>query len=120
MSITIELEVAGELGKFRLQKGVERRLHDLLDKQDGSAALTSAERKEAEGLVNLAEMLSLLRVKVATMRRSDFRNAASVPCMCLASSANRARSPAFRRPSPRKRGTPNPSSARPAALLRDG
>jgi hypothetical protein len=63
MSITIELEAPGDLAKFRLPKGVEHRLHALLDKQDGGAALTTAERKEAEGLVNLAEMLSLLRIK---------------------------------------------------------
>ena len=63
MSITIELEAPGDLAKFRLPKGVARRLHDLLDKQDGGTALTTAERKEAEGLVNLAEMLSLLRAK---------------------------------------------------------
>ena len=63
MSITIELEAPGELARLRLPKGVERRLHDLLDKQDGGTALTAGERKEAEGLVNLAEMLSLLRAK---------------------------------------------------------
>ena len=63
MSITIELEAPGELGRFRLPKSVEQRLHSLLDKQDGGAALTVNERKEAEGLVNLAEMLSLLRTK---------------------------------------------------------
>lgn len=63
MSITIELEAPGELAKFRLPKGVEHRLHDLLDRQDGGTALTTAERKEAEGLVNLAEMLLLLRVR---------------------------------------------------------
>jgi hypothetical protein len=63
MSITIELEAPGDLAKFRLPKGVERRLHALLDRQDGGTALTSAERKEAEGLVNLSEMLSLLRAK---------------------------------------------------------
>ena len=70
MSITIELEAPGELAKFRLPKGVEHRLHDLLDKQDGGTALTVAERKEAEGLVNLAEMLSLLRVRADRAVRS--------------------------------------------------
>jgi hypothetical protein len=63
MSIAIELEAPGELARLRLPKGVEDRLHDLLDKQDGGTALTAAERKEAEGLVNLAEMLSLLKVR---------------------------------------------------------
>ena len=69
MSITIELEAPGELAKLRLPKGVERRLQGLLDRQDGGTALTAAERKEAEGLVNLAEMLSLLRVKSQRQRK---------------------------------------------------
>ena len=39
MSITIELKAPGELGRFRLPKGVEQRLHSLLDKQDGEVIL---------------------------------------------------------------------------------
>ena len=47
------------------------RLQELLDRQDGGKRLTSAERKEAEGLVNLAELLSLLRLR--TQRASNRR-----------------------------------------------
>jgi hypothetical protein len=35
----------------------------LLDRQDEGSTLTTAERQEAEGLVNLAELLSLLRLR---------------------------------------------------------
>jgi hypothetical protein len=37
-------------------------LQELLDKQDGDA-LTTAEKREAEGLVDLADLLSLLRMR---------------------------------------------------------
>lgn len=59
--VAIRLEVPDDLARFRLPPGVNERLQELLDRQDSGERLTSAERKEAEGLVNLAEMLSLLR-----------------------------------------------------------
>jgi len=62
-SILIPLEMPADLVKFRLPKGVDERLHDLLDRQDQGEELTAAERLEAEGLVNLAELLSLLRLR---------------------------------------------------------
>jgi hypothetical protein len=64
-SIAIRLPAPGELGKFRLPAAVQRRLNDLLDRQDQGHPLTAAKRKEAEGLVDLAEMLSLLKAKAA-------------------------------------------------------
>lgn len=60
MSITIELEMPGDLKQFRLPKGVNHRLQELLDKQSHEGKLSPAERREAEGLVDLAEMLTLL------------------------------------------------------------
>jgi hypothetical protein len=48
--------------KFRLPDGLHRRLQDLLDRQDRGQALTSAEQDEAEGLVDISEWLSLLRL----------------------------------------------------------
>lgn len=60
--VLVEIEVPTDLNKFQLPKGVDERLQDLLDRQDKGEALTSAERMEAEGLVNLAELLSLLRL----------------------------------------------------------
>ena len=59
----IELDVPNDLSRFRLPAGVDARLQELLDRQDEGANLTAAERREAEGLVNLAEFLSLLRLR---------------------------------------------------------
>jgi hypothetical protein len=42
---------------------VDERLRALLDRQDRGEVLTAAERGEAEGLVNLADLLSLLRLR---------------------------------------------------------
>lgn len=61
--ILIELEVPTDLDKFQLPKGVNERLQELLDRQDRGEELTTAERTEAEGLVDLAELLSLLRLR---------------------------------------------------------
>ena len=61
--ILLEIEMPADVNKFRLPKGVNKRLQDLLDRQDRGEELTPAERMEAEGLVNLAELLSLLRLR---------------------------------------------------------
>src|ERR1700738_2314417 len=53
--------------RFRLPAGVQQRLTELLDKQDAGTTLTDAERHEAEGLVDLAELLSLLRLRSERM-----------------------------------------------------
>ena len=63
-SVRIEIEIPDDLARFRLPDGVQERLHTLLDKQDCGQPLTDAERREAEGLVNLADYLSLLRLRV--------------------------------------------------------
>lgn len=68
-SVTIELEMPGDMKQFRLPKGVNRRLQELLDRQSRDGKLTRAERQEAEGLVNLAEMLSLLRLRAERAAR---------------------------------------------------
>jgi hypothetical protein len=64
MRIDLKLKMPGDLKNLRLPKGVAQRLQFLLDKQDGSQQLTSAEKLEAKGLVELAEMLSLLRLRL--------------------------------------------------------
>lgn len=60
---TIKVDLSGELSHFRLPCGVKRRLEELLDKQAMGEPLTSEELLEAEGLVELAEFLSLLRLR---------------------------------------------------------
>ena len=62
-TIQFEVEMPDELARLRLPKGVERRLHDLLDKQDSGQPLTDEERREADGLADLNDLLSLLRLR---------------------------------------------------------
>jgi hypothetical protein len=62
-AVQFEIEMPDDLARFRLPQGVQRRLQSLLDKQDEGQLLTQSERQEADGLVNLAEFLSLLRLR---------------------------------------------------------
>jgi len=62
-SIQLEVRMPGDLARFRLPQGVQRRLKELLDKQDGGYPLSSREMREAEGLVDMADLLSLLRLR---------------------------------------------------------
>lgn len=68
-TLTIKVHVPDDLGRFRLPPAVDARLHELLDRQDSGTPLTSAERQEAEGLVDLAELLTLLRLRAERGRR---------------------------------------------------
>lgn len=61
--IMIDVEVPADLAQFKLPRAVDARLQDLLDRQDRDQNLTANERKEAEGLVNLAELLSLIQLR---------------------------------------------------------
>ena len=61
--VVVRLQLPTDLEEFRLPVGVDERLQHLLGKQDGGEALTATERREAEGLVNMAELLSLLRLR---------------------------------------------------------
>jgi hypothetical protein len=63
VTLTIEIDLPADLARFRLPEAVAARLHDLLDRQDSGQTLTPKEREEAEGLVNLAEFLTLLRLR---------------------------------------------------------
>lgn len=67
-AIQFSLHALGELSKFRRPAGVKHRLNELLDRQDQGKPLTAAERREAEGLVELAEMLSLLKLGASGVR----------------------------------------------------
>lgn len=69
-SVTVELELPDDLPRFRLPPGVHARLQELLDRQDRGIPLSKAEREEAEGLVNVAELLSLLRMRAERAKGS--------------------------------------------------
>lgn len=61
--LTFQLDLPDDLARFRLPQAVEDRLHYLLDKQDNGQPLSEPECKEAEGLVQLAELLTLLKLR---------------------------------------------------------
>lgn len=61
--VLVEIEMPASLASFKLPMGVNERLQHLLDKQDLGNRLTTSERLEADGLVEMAEMLSLLRLR---------------------------------------------------------
>jgi hypothetical protein len=63
MTVTIEVDLPADLARFRLPEAVAARLQALLDRQDSGQPLTAQERDEAEGLVSLAEFLTLLRLR---------------------------------------------------------
>ncbi len=63
MTLTIELDLPADLARVRLPDALAARLQDLLDRQDSGQPLTEQERGEAEGLVNLAEFLTVPRLR---------------------------------------------------------
>jgi hypothetical protein len=67
MTLTIEVDLPADLARFQLPEAVAARLQSLLDRQDAGPPLTAQEREEAEGLVNLAEFLTLLRLRAERM-----------------------------------------------------
>lgn len=69
--VVIELEMPSDMERFSLPEGVKQRLQSLLDKQDRGEELTPAEREETEGLVDLAELLSLLKLRARRVARDD-------------------------------------------------
>lgn len=64
-TVDLKIEVPEDLARLHLPEGVDRRLHALLDKQGGGTPLTDDEQAEAEGLVELADLLTLLRQRVS-------------------------------------------------------
>ena len=60
-TVHVEVDLPADLARLALPEGVDRRLHALLDKQDVGEPLTNDERVEAEGLTDLADLLTLLR-----------------------------------------------------------
>lgn len=65
------IEIPEEVAYFELPDAVQDRLQYLLDKQDAGEALTTAEREEATGLVDLAEFLSYLRLNARRIQQQS-------------------------------------------------
>lgn len=69
MTLTIDVDLPNDLEKCRLPAAVQQRLDHLLDQQDAGYELTDQERMEAEGLVDLAEFLTLLRMRAERLTK---------------------------------------------------
>lgn len=67
MTLTLEVDLPDDLARFRLPEAVAARLQTLLDRQDSGPPLTAQEREEVEGLIDLAEFLTLLRLRAERM-----------------------------------------------------
>jgi len=70
-NVLVEIEMPVAIDEFKLPAGVNERLQYLLDRQDQGEPLTDKERKEAGGLVDLAEMLSLLKLRAKRVQREE-------------------------------------------------
>jgi hypothetical protein len=68
MTMTIEVELPDDMNFLHLPRAVAARLQTLLDRQDSRQSLTPQEREEAEGLVNVAELFTLLRLRAERLR----------------------------------------------------
>lgn len=69
MTLTIDVDLPSDLEKCRMPAAVQQRLDHLLDQQDSGQDLTDQERREAEGLVDLAEFLTLLRMRAERLEK---------------------------------------------------
>ena len=67
----MQLNIDSSLAYFELPPAVHARLQELLDRQDKGGPLSETEQREAEGLVQLAEFLSLLRLRAQRVAAHD-------------------------------------------------
>lgn len=63
-AVTIQLDLPRDWRTFRLPRGLQTRLQELLDRQDQTGKLSRRERQEANALAELAEMFSLMKLRV--------------------------------------------------------
>lgn len=63
MPLTLTIDAPADLARFRLPEAVAARLQMLLDRQDAGQSLSPDERAEARGLSDLADLLTLLRLR---------------------------------------------------------
>ncbi len=67
----LQIEVPEDLSRFELPSGVNDRLLSLLDRQDRGEQLTAQERREAEGLAEMSELLTLLKLRARSVARES-------------------------------------------------
>ena len=59
----MQINLPDDLPEFHFPAALAARLQSLLDQQDAGQPITPAERAEAEGLVDMAELLTLLKLR---------------------------------------------------------
>ncbi len=62
-SVLVELQLPKDWKKFRIPHALHERLQESLDRQDTEGKLSRRDRREAEALVELADILSLMRFR---------------------------------------------------------
>lgn len=69
--VVLKLDLPGDWRRFRLPAALDGRLRELLDRQDDDGKLTRAERREAQALTELADMLSLMKLRAERVSRNS-------------------------------------------------
>lgn len=69
--VLLPLDLPRDWRKFRLPSALDARLQALLDRQDQVGKLTRAERQEAQALTELAEMLTLMKLRAERISRNN-------------------------------------------------
>lgn len=62
-SVLVEIELPKDWRKFQLPPALNDRLQELLDRQDREGKLSRSERREAEALAELVDLLALMRLR---------------------------------------------------------
>ncbi len=70
-TVTVELELPEDWLTFKLPPALHDRLQELLDRQDAHGLLDARDRREAEALTQLVDMLALMKLRAeAAQKRS--------------------------------------------------
>lgn len=65
----LEVNLPADWKHFSMPAALNERLQELLDKQDETGKLSRKERREAEALVNLSEVFSLMKIRAGCAAR---------------------------------------------------
>ena len=70
-TVTVELDLPDDWQAFKLPPALNDRLQELLDRQDEQGSLDARDRREAEALRQLVDMLALMKLRAeAAQKRS--------------------------------------------------
>lgn len=70
-SVLLELDLPKDWRRFRLPPPLHDRLQELLDRQDHEGKLSPKERREAEALAELVDMLALMKLRAGHPRQRN-------------------------------------------------